>query len=78
MSQAKVNRYKEEKANRKKTLARQKVTRIIGRVCAWAIAIGILGWAGYSGYSYWENTRPSKTIYCDTAELDNYLNDIAY
>lgn len=78
MSQAKVDRYKQEKANRKKTLAKQKVVRLVARACAWVVAIGLLGWAGYSGYSYYEATRPSKTFFCQTTELDEYLEGISY
>ena len=49
MSQAKVDRYKEEKANRKKILAKEKRKRITGIICGWVIAVLIVGWAGYSG-----------------------------
>ena len=35
MSQAKVDRYKEEKANRKKILAKEKRKRIAGTICGW-------------------------------------------
>ena len=38
MSQAKVDRYKEEKANRKKILAKEKRKRIAGTICGWLIA----------------------------------------
>ena len=34
MSQAKVDKYKNEKANRKKTNARNKVKRVIARIVA--------------------------------------------
>ena len=39
MSQAKVDRYKEEKANRKKILAKEKRKRIAGTICGWLIAL---------------------------------------
>ena len=38
MSQAKVDRYKEEKTNRKKILAKEKRKRIAGTICGWVIA----------------------------------------
>ena len=65
MSQAKVDRYKEEKANRKKILAKEKRKRIAGTICGWLIALLIVGWAGYSGYNAYEKSRPIKTIYAD-------------
>ncbi len=61
MSQAKVDRYKEEKANRKKILAKEKRKRIAGTICGWLIALLIVGWAGYSGYNAYEKSKPIKT-----------------
>ena len=49
MSQAKVDRYKEEKKNRKKIMAKEKRMRIAGYVAGCLVAAGIIGWAGYSG-----------------------------
>lgn len=45
MSQAKVDKYKNEKANRKKTNARNKVKRVIARIVAnkYCNRIGRLG-----------------------------------
>lgn len=77
MSQEKVERYKQEKANRKKTLAREKMKRNVSRVCAWAILLLIVGWAGYSGYQYYEAKQPAKTIFCQTTEIDNYMESLA-
>ena len=34
MSQAKVEQYKKDKANRKKTMKKEKMQRIAGRICA--------------------------------------------
>ena len=56
MSQAKVDRYKEEKKNRKKIMAKEKRMRIAGYVAGCLVAAGIIGWAGYSGYSAYEAT----------------------
>ena len=41
MSQAKVDKYKNEKANRKKTNARNKVKRVIARIVAAAAVVAI-------------------------------------
>lgn len=76
MSQAKVDKYKKEKANRKKILAKEKVQRIVGRICAWVILLAIVGWAGVSGYSYYEDHKPAKTIYTDTSAVSDYLSDL--
>ena len=42
MSQAKVDKYKKEKANRKKEMAKQKTEKIIGIICGCAILVAIV------------------------------------
>jgi hypothetical protein len=77
MSQAKVEKYKKEKAGRKKTLAREKAGRMAGRVCAWVILLAIVGWAGYSGYQYYEDNQPTQTYYTDISALSDYLSGLS-
>lgn len=76
MSQEKVDRYKKEKANRKQTIARNKIKRTCGMILGWVIVIGIVGWAGYSGYRYYEANKPEKTIYCDLSDLSEYITSL--
>ena len=77
MSQEKVDRYKKEKANRKKVLARNRVKRICGTILGWVILAALVGWAGYAGYQYYEKNRPVETFYCDTSVLDDYIAGLA-
>lgn len=76
MSQAKVDQYKREKANRKKIMARDKAKHLAGTICGWVILAAIAGWAGYSIYHYYESNKPIETVYCDTSDLDDYLEGI--
>lgn len=77
MSQEKVDKYKKEKANRKKTLAKNKAKRIVGICCGWAVLAAIVGWAGFSGYQYYEKNKPVETIYCDTSAIDGYISELS-
>lgn len=77
MSQEKVDKYKKEKANRKKTLARNKVKRTIARCCGLVVLVLVAGWAGYSGYNYYEDQKPAETYYCDTTAIDDYLSGLS-
>ena len=54
MSQAKVDRYKEEKKNRKQTIKKEKRNRVLGRTLGVVIAAAIVCWIGFSGYSYYQ------------------------
>ena len=70
MSQAKVDRYKEEKKNRKKIMAKEKRMRIAGYVAGCLVAAGIIGWAGYSGY------KPMETIYANLDSVTDYMSSL--
>lgn len=74
MSQAKVDRYKQEKANRKKIMAQEKRKHIAAIICGWAAAIAVVGWAGYSAYRTYENNKPMETIYANLDAINDYVD----
>lgn len=75
MSQEKVNRYKEEKANRKQILAKEKRSKNVMKLCAAVVALALVCWLGYSVYDL--ATRPdTSAISMDTTALDNYLEGL--
>lgn len=76
MSQAKVEQHKKDKANRKKTMAREKAQRMAVKICSCVVLIAIVGWIGYTGYQYYEDSRPVKTIYTDTSSLNDYIQGL--
>ena len=67
MSQEKVNRYKEEKANRKEILAKEKRKQAVTKVCAGVIALALVGWIGDSVYDMAKR---------DASALDSYLSSM--
>ena len=77
MSQEKVNRYKQEKANRKEIVKKEKRLRIVEITAAIVIAVAALGWFGYSVY---QNAQPEKTVNVETdyTALDSYLNGLTF
>lgn len=76
MSQEKVDRYKAEKANRKKIMARERRMHLLAVVCGWAVVIGIVGWAGYSAYNIYENSKPMETIYANLDPINDYMQSL--
>ena len=76
MSQAKVDRYKEEKKNRKKIMAQEKRKRITGYVAGCLVAAATIGWAGYSGYNAYENSKPLETVYVNLDSINNYMDTL--
>ena len=77
MSQAKVDRYKEEKANRKEIMKKEKRNRLIGRICGWAILLAIVGWAGVSAVTGYINNRPMETIYANLDSINDYMSSLS-
>lgn len=76
MSQAKVDKRKEEKKNREKIMRKEKA----GRAFAWLIVIvicaGIVGWLGYSIYQSANSSNGPERVIVDTTALDDYLDTL--
>ena len=76
MSQAKVDQYKKEKANRKETMAKEKRQKMIMKICSGAVLTVLAVWIGISTVDFIIDNRPVNTIYCDTKEIDDYLEKL--
>ena len=61
MSQEKVNRYKEQKANRKEIMQKEKQQKQMRKLIGVVVAVICVGWIGYSVYGV--ATRPDDTPY---------------
>ena len=73
MSQEKVNRYKEEKANRKKMLRRQKVMNTVRKTVVSVVCVAVLGWIGYSVYSTYTESQPRESYDVVYSAVTEYL-----
>ena len=76
MSQAKVDQYKKEKANRKETLAKEKRQKMITKICGSVVVLAIVAWMGVSLVTSIYENRPKETVYVNTDEIDNYLESL--
>jgi len=68
MSQEKVNRYKEQKANRKEIMQKEKKEAGMRKAIAAVVAVICIGWVGYSVYGL--ATRPDTSA--SEVNLDAY------
>ncbi len=75
MSQAKVNRYKEQKANRKKIMAKEKREKFLWKIGGCAAALVLVGWIGFSAYNKFY-VPPRATYEVDTTAIDEYMNTL--
>ena len=78
MSQAKVDRYKAEKANRKKTMKKEKAMRTLYTIFGSLICLVIVGWIGYSAYGYFraEDTKTASPTEVNVDALTDYLSGL--
>lgn len=77
MSQEKVARYKEEKANRKEMMRKEKTKRFFRKCVVSVIAIAVIGWIGYSAYDSLASKKPRQTAEVDYSEFETYLQGLA-
>ena len=75
MSQAKVDKYKDQKKNRDKIMKREKRERIIAEVIVCVVVVALIAWAGYSFY---QNHKPTvvNTYSVDSTVLDDYMSEM--
>ena len=76
MSQAKVDRYKEDKKNRKETMAKEKRANALRALAGGAVLVVLLGWIGVSAYEMYQAKQPLETIYVDTTAIDDYMGTL--
>lgn len=76
MSQEKVNKYKEEKANRKAILKKEKRNRIIAQIISSVIGLAIVGWIGYSIYDNVVTGIKTSQTEVNLDAVSDYLNSL--
>ncbi len=76
MSQAKVDRYKENKKNRKEMIAKEKRANMLRAFTGGAVLVVLLGWIGVSAYDMYQANQPLETIYVDTTAIDEYVTTL--
>ena len=76
MSQEKVNRYKEEKANRKQNVAKEKRKKAISKVVGVLAAVVITRWVGYSAVDSYQNSQPREQVEVDYTAVSDYLQSL--
>ena len=77
MSQEKVARYKEEKANRKSMMKKEKRKDFFRKCIVGVVALGLVGWIGYSAYNMYESNKPRQTAEVDYSEINTYIDNLS-
>ena len=76
MSQEKVDRYKKEKANRKKIMRKQKIMNFVRKGVLALVALALIAWLGYSAYDMYESGKDRVVAEVNYDSISNYLNNL--
>ena len=77
MSQEKVTKYKEEKANRKAIMKKQKRASVIRNSLACLVLVAVVGWVGYSAVDFYIDNLPREEVDVDYSAISAY-EDLYY
>ena len=72
MSQEKVTKYKEEKANRKETMKKQKRASVLRNTVAAVVLEAVLGWVGYSAVAFYIENLPRTQVDVDYSAITEF------
>lgn len=76
MSQEKVNRYKEQKANRKEIIKKAKRAKLLRTCIASVVLVAAIGWVGYSGVTYIIKNQPRSEVGVNYTSIDDYVEGL--
>lgn len=77
MSQEKVERYKQEKANRKKIIKKQRIMSVVRKCVLGLAALALVGWLGFSAYQTHESNQERAVAEVNYDAVNNYLSQLS-
>lgn len=77
MSQAKVDRYKQEKANRKENMAKQKAKSKRQKALWSVVGLVFVAWIGFSAFDTVVSNIPRETVEINYTAITNYVDDLS-
>ena len=76
MSQEKVDRYKQEKVNRKQIMRKQKLMNNMRKGVLVVVALALIGWLGYSAYDIYVSGKERTVSEVNYDAVSDYLNGL--
>ena len=77
MSQEKADRYKQEKANRKKIVKKQRIMNVVRKTVLSLAVIALVGWLGYSAYQTHEAGKERPVAQVNYDSINNYMSQLS-
>lgn len=76
MSQAKVDRYKEEKANRKQTMKKQRTMNVVRKCILTVAGLAVVVWLGFSAYATIESNKEREIASVNYDAVNTYVDGL--
>lgn len=76
MSQAKVDQYKKEKANRKQIMRKQKMMNLARKSVLSLAGLALIGWLGYSAWDMYESGKERVVAEVNYDAVTDYLSSL--
>jgi len=76
MSQEKVNKYKEEKANRQQAMRKERMMSFVRKAVLVVVAAALVGWIGHSAVVTYINAQPRQVAEVNFDAVSNYLTEL--
>ncbi len=77
MSQEKVDKYKKDKANRKKIMRKERAMSIVRKAILTLAALALVGWLGYSAYDIYDSNQERSVAEVNFDSVTEYLNGLS-
>lgn len=77
MSQAKVDQYKKDKANRQKIIKKQKRMHLLEMAAITLVCVLFVGWIGFSVYDKVSSNQEKETVVFDAGAIQDYLSGLS-
>lgn len=77
MSQEKVERYKQEKANKKKIMKKKRMQGAFRTVALSVVVIALVGWIGYSAVDSYRKGQDRPVTEIDYESVNDYLEGLS-
>lgn len=76
MSQEKVDKYKKEKGNRKKSSRKDRAKQILSRIAVGAVGLAMVVWIGYSVRLTYEENKPKESVAINYSAVTDYQTSV--
>ena len=76
MSQEKVAKYKEQKANRKELMKKEKQQKAVRNIVTTVALVATFAWVSYSAVDYIITNQPRQAVEIDYTMIDKAISNI--